>query len=116
DELSRHLRALLLEAEFHGAAAHVRSLPRARPEAGDVDARRAHAACAAGGESGGEAGGGEEQGEPAGGPHAPSAETGGRRHAQGRAASSCAASRKSVASSPKRPTQWVPMGRFSAFQ
>jgi hypothetical protein len=40
----------------------------------------------------------------------------GQRAAQGRVASSCAARRKSVASSPNRPTKCVPTGSPSAFQ
>jgi hypothetical protein len=40
----------------------------------------------------------------------------GRRVNQGRALSSCAASRNSVASSPKRPANWTPIGRPAAFQ
>src|SRR6266404_582432 len=44
------------------------------------------------------------------------AETGGRRDAHGRAASSCAASRNSVASSPKRATKCDPIGNPSAVQ
>src|SRR4029453_11096947 len=39
------------------------------------------------------------------------ATAGARRPAHGRALSSCAASRNSVPSSPKRPTNWTPSGR-----
>ena len=44
------------------------------------------------------------------------AEIGGRRPAHGRAASSWPASRNKVASSPKRATKCVPMGRPASFQ
>ena len=44
------------------------------------------------------------------------AATGGRRLAHGRAASSCAASRKRMASSPKGATNWVPRGKPAPFQ
>ncbi len=43
-------------------------------------------------------------------------ETGGRRSFQGRAFSSWAAKRKSVASSPNRPANWTPMGTLALFQ
>ena len=44
------------------------------------------------------------------------ADIGGRRLTHGRASSSCAASRKSVASSPKGPANCTPMGILSLFQ
>jgi hypothetical protein len=43
-------------------------------------------------------------------------ETGGRRSAQGTACSSWPARESNVSSSPRRPTNWTPMGKPSPFQ